>query len=119
MYKMQWLILLLGIIANASASILIKVAAQPPRKFPSLAEPMSLFTNIPLWLGLVFYGIALVLYVLALAKFPLNIAHPILTSGAIAAVAVASALIFKEQFYWTTLLGILFIILGVVLLTTK
>lgn len=116
---MNWLILLLGILTNAAASILIKISVIPPRKFPSLNEPWEALTNIPLWLGLFCYGMAFLLYVMALARFPLNIAHPILTSGAISTVALASMLFFKEQFYWTTLLGILFIILGVILIASR
>lgn len=115
----KWLILLLGITANASASILIKFAVQEPRKFPSLSDPIAALQNWPFWLGLFFYGIAFLLYTLALSKLPLNIAHPVLTSGAIAAVALSSLIIFKETFYWNTWLGILLIFLGVISLTIK
>ncbi len=53
---MKWLILVLGIAANASASVLVKMAMTPPRKFPSLSDPMSAFGNRPFWLGLGLYG---------------------------------------------------------------
>ncbi|TJZ78760.1 EamA family transporter [Chitiniphilus eburneus] len=114
---MKWLILMLGIGANASASVLVKIAMMPPRKFPSLTDPMSALTNWPFWLGLALYGGAFLLYAAALARLPLNVAHPVLTSGAVATVAVLSILVFREPFQWTTITGILLVIAGVVLIT--
>ena len=116
---MKWLILILGVACNACASILIKVAMTPPRKFPSLSDPTSLFSNWPLWLGLVLYGLTFLLYAAALVNLPLNVAHPILTSGAIATVAVLSVWLLREPFYWTTGTGVLLMIAGVVLITVR
>jgi len=116
---MKWLILILGIVANTSASVLIKLAVMPPHKFPTLSDPMMIFSNWPLLLGLVFYGITFLLYAAALSRLPLNIAHPVFTSGAVAAVALCSVLIFRESFHWTTGVGILLIIVGVILITVR
>ena len=116
---MKWLILVLGIVANASASVLVKMAMLPPRKFPSLSEPLEALSNWPFWLGLGLYGGAFLLYAAALEKFPLNVAHPVLTSGAVATVALLSILIFGEPFHWTTGVGILLVISGVVLITAR
>ncbi len=116
---MKWLILLLGIAANASASVLVKFAMLPPRRFPSLSDPGAALANWPFWLGLALYGAAFLLYAAALARLPLNVAHPILTSGAVAAVAALSVLVFRESFHWTTGAGIVLVVAGVVLLTAK
>ncbi len=116
---MKWLILILGIASNASASVLIKMAMMPPRKFPSFSDPVSALTNWPFWLGLGLYGGAFLLYAAALARLPLNVAHPILTAGAVATVAVFSIVIFRESFYWTTGAGIVLVIAGVVLITVR
>ena len=116
---MKWLILVLGIAANASASVLVKMAMMPPRKFPTLSEPMAAFSNWPFWLGLGLYGAAFLLYAAALARLPLNVAHPVLTTGAVAAVALLSVLIFREPFHWTTAAGILLVIAGVALITVR
>ena len=116
---MKWLILVLGIAANASASVLVKMAMMPPRKFPSFSEPMAALSNWPFWLGLGLYGAAFLLYAAALARLPLNVAHPVLTTGAVAAVALLSVLIFREPFYWTTVAGILLVIAGVALITVR
>jgi hypothetical protein len=49
---MKWLVLILGIASNASASVLIKMAMMPPRKFPSFSAPMAALQNWPFWVGL-------------------------------------------------------------------
>lgn len=120
---MKWLILILGILANASASVLVKMAMMPPRKFPTLSEltttPMVAISNWPFWLGLALYGIAFFLYAAALARLPLNVAHPVLTAGAVATVALFSVLIFRESFYWTTAVGILLVITGVAFISYR
>lgn len=116
---MKWLILFLGIAANASASVLVKIAMTPPRRFPTLADPLGTLTNWPFWLGLGLYGGAFLLYGAALSRLPLNVAHPILTCGAVAAVAVLSFVIFNEPFHWTTVVGVLLVIAGVALISAK
>ena len=115
---MKWFILIAGILTNASASVLIKVAMMPPRKIPSLTDPMTIVMNWPLWLGLALYGLAFLLYAAALARLPLNIAHPILTSGAIASVSLCSYYFFNEEFKFFTIIGIVFILVGVILIST-
>lgn len=116
---MKWLVLVLGISANASASLLVKLAVSPPRRFPSLEDPWAALSNWPFWLGLALYGAAFLLYSAALARMPLNVAHPVLTSGAIATVALASALLLREPFHWTTVVGLLLVIAGVGLITAR
>ena len=116
---MKWLILFTGIACNAMASVLVKVAMMPPRRFPSLSEPMMALSNWPFWLGLGLYGAAFLLYAAALARLPLNVAHPILTAGAVAAVAACSSIIYREPFHWTTISGILLVVAGVVLITVR
>ncbi|MBC7489317.1 MAG: multidrug transporter [Glaciimonas sp.] len=116
---MKWVILIVGILSNASASVLIKMAMMAPRKFPSPSDPMAALSNWPFWLGLGLYGAAFLLYAAALARLPLNVAHPVLTAGAVAAVAMSSVLIFREPFHWTTGAGILLVIAGVALITAR
>jgi small multidrug resistance pump len=116
---MKWCILVMGIACNASASVLVKMAMMSPRKFPSLSDPLAALSNWPFWLGLGLYGGAFLLYAAALARLPLNVAHPILTAGAVATVAMSSVLIFQEPFYWTTAIGILLVVVGVALITAR
>jgi len=116
---MKWLILILGIASNASASVLVKMAMIPPRRFPTLQNPLAMLSNWPFLLGLVLYGGAFLLYAASLERLPLNVAHPVLTSGAVATVALLSVLIFREPFHWTTAVGITFVISGVALISYR
>jgi small multidrug resistance pump len=116
---MKWLILALGIASNASASVLVKLAMLPPRRFPSLGDPLAALKNWPFWLGLGLYGAAFLLYAAALTRLPLNVAHPVLTSGAVATVALMSLLVFREPFHWSTGVGISMVIAGVALITAR
>jgi small multidrug resistance pump len=116
---MKWLILILGIATNASASVLVKLAMLPPREFPTMREPLLALSNWPFWLGLALYGTAFLFYAAALARLPLNVAHPVLTTGAVATVALLSRVIFREPFHWTTIAGITLVILGVALITAR
>ena len=116
---MKWLILALGIASNTSASVLVKIAMTPPRRVPLFDDPLAVLGNWPLWFGLVLYGAAFLFYAIALVHLPLNVAHPILTSGAVACVALTSVLVFQERFYWTTGAGIALVIVGVLLITAR
>ncbi len=116
---MNAIYLLLGIAANAAASVLIKYATSPPNVLPSLARPLAVLSNLPLLFGAALYGIAFVLYALALTRLPLNVVHPILTSGAIAVVAILSRLLFKEPLPLSTIAGIVLVIAGVMLITLR
>lgn len=113
---MKWLVILLGIASNASASLLIKLALQPPHRLPSLDAPSAILENWPLVAGLFLYGSAFVLYAFSLKFFPLNVAHPTLTSGAIASVAILSVVVLGEPLRPAMLAGLGFIVLGVILL---
>lgn len=116
---MKWLILSLAIATNALASVFVKMAVTPPRKFPSFGDPLAALGNWPLLLGAALYGATLVFYVGALANLPLNVAYPVLTSGAVAIVALLSVLLFDEQYYWTTVVGTLLVVTGVALIVAR
>ena len=109
-------LVLFGIASNASASVLIKYAMMPERKV-TLSDPFSIISNIPLWSGLVLYGVAFLLYAFTLQKLPLNVAHPVLTGGAIAAVAMMSLLIFGETFAITKIIGLILLVISLFLIS--
>jgi len=115
---MKWLILGLGIACNAVASLLLKHAVERPPGI-RLSAPMSLLTNWPLLVGVGAYAGAFLLYAMALTRFPINVAHPILTCGAIAVVAAGAGTVYGETFRWTTVVGICLVCCGVVLISLK
>lgn len=116
---MKWVILLLAIATNASASILLKHVASSGRRQSILVEPLTYLSNIWLWVGLGLYGLAFVFYTASLSQFPLNIAHPVITAGAIITVVSASALIFREPFDAFIVLGIGLVLVGLVLIGSR
>ncbi len=80
---------------------------------------MAALSNWQFWLGLGLYGAVFLLYAAALARLPLNVAHPILASGPVATVALFSIFLFREPFHWTTIAGIVLAISGVTLITAR
>lgn len=113
---MKWLLLFMGLLANAGASVLIKVGVNrnftPELSFTGLVEFLK---NWPLLLGIVLYGTAFLLYMVSLSKLPLNVVHPTMTAGSIALVGIAAFFCFHERFAVTTILGFTFIFVGVFL----
>jgi multidrug transporter EmrE-like cation transporter len=116
---MKWLLLVVSLLANASASVLIKIAGKPPRLLPSLETLPASLLNLPFLGGVVLYGVAFITYAVALTRLPLNIVHPILTAGALALVALASVFLFQEEFTWQRGAGLILITIGVALIATK
>jgi small multidrug resistance pump len=90
---MKWLLIVAGILANASASVLVKLALRRP-----LVIDASLLTNWRLILAVGSYGLAFLLYAAAVSRLPINVAHPLMTAGAIAVVGVASVVVVGESF---------------------
>tara|TARA_B100001287_G_scaffold270366_1_gene269061 strand:- start:1168 stop:1524 length:357 start_codon:yes stop_codon:yes gene_type:complete len=115
---MKWLIILFAVLTNASASLLIKIGLQIPNFEYILNKPWIILKNLPLLFGLFLYGLTFIFYVLSLKFFPLNIAHPTITAGAIGMVTLLSAFVLEETLRPLILLGIFFIVLGVVLITS-
>lgn len=114
---MKWLVLALGVLTNASASLLIKASSMPPRELPSFSTPVSTWiSNWPFWLGVGAYGLAFLLYVYALSLFPATVAHPVITAGAIAVVATIAGLVLGERLGILTIVGIAAVMAGVVLI---
>ncbi len=118
---LRWVILFAGIGCNAAASVLVKVAMSQGSAVAGdgFARYIALAMRPSLVLGVLLYGGAFVLYAAALTRFPLNVAHPILTSGAIAAVALCSYFVFGERFYWNTVVGLALVVVGVWLIAVR
>jgi multidrug transporter EmrE-like cation transporter len=114
---MSWLILVLSIASNAGASMLVKVGmARLPEDGDRLRATA---TNPWLLIGVVLYGVAFLTYAMALRLFPLNLAHPVLTAGAITMVAIGSVLWFGESLPSSAILGLALILTGVILISWR
>jgi small multidrug resistance pump len=88
-----------------------------PRKLPSLTTPVSAWvSNWALWVGVLTYGLAFLVYVYALSLFPATVAHPVITAGAIAIVATVAGLALGESLSALTIAGILVVMGGVLMI---
>lgn len=109
---MKWALIVFGVLANAAASTLVKSGSGA-----SLSLSLeSVLANWRLILALGFYGVAFLLYAAAVARLPLNVAHPITTAGAIVLVGLVSAFVFHEDFSVWRMVGYGVLLSGIVIL---
>ena len=113
---MSYLILILGIFFNGLASIFIKKSSLNFKDDLSIENILSIVSNIYLILGVVFFIITFIFYFYSLTKLPLNVVHPILTSGSIIFVSLFSVIYFEEAFSVNLICGVTLIIIGVFLI---
>lgn len=104
-----WAILLVwfGTLIGAMGPILLKKGAD---KFS--LSPIKLLKNHNLIIGLILYGISLIIFVIALRGGEVSVLYPLVSVGYIW-VCLLSIKILKEKMNLYKWLGILFIILGV------
>jgi multidrug transporter EmrE-like cation transporter len=111
----KWLLIVFGSAANAAASILVKYNAYGAGGTKSIFHG---WINPVIALAVASYGLAFVLYSLALARLPLNVAHPIMTVGAIVVVGLFSFSLFKEPVSARVLIGYAMLLGGIMLLSS-
>ncbi len=109
-----WIALIFGIILNASANILMKVAANYSEGLSDSSVFIKMMLNPYLLLGVVSFGLALGAYSYSLSKFDLSVAYPLMTSLGLIIVALFSVVIFKENFSAGKIFGTILILLGVI-----
>jgi multidrug transporter EmrE-like cation transporter len=109
-----------GVLLNAIAQLALKASVSETGvislDLPSLmSSASSLIVNVWLWLGLVCYGVSVVVWILALSRVDVSIAYPMLSIGYVLN-AVAAWHLFDEPLGPGRLIGIGIIILGVYVL---
>lgn len=119
---MHWFLLLIGVFFNSFANILMKAAAlQDTTKTQEVFfQPDSVskvLFNPYMLVGVVSFIIALGAYSYSLKHFDLSIAYPVMTSLGLIIVSVASILLYKEPFSVLKISGMLFILLGVIIVS--
>lgn len=109
-----------GVLLNAIAQLALKASVSETGvislDIPSLlSSASSLIVNVWLWLGLVCYGVSVVVWILALSRVDVSIAYPMLSIGYVLN-AIAAWHLFDEPMGPGRLIGIGIIILGVYVL---
>ncbi|HEY4873294.1 MAG TPA: SMR family transporter [Steroidobacteraceae bacterium] len=121
MTAITWLLLLGGVALNAAAQLLLKAATRASGVLVSDGGQISwsaaaeLLRAAPLWVGLSFYGVSVILWLGALSRVPVSIAYPMLSIGYVVN-AVAAVFLFSEALTTAKVAGILLIVAGVIVL---
>lgn len=79
--------------------------------FPSI---LSILKNIPVMLGITSYGLSFLLWIKVLSKVELSYAYPMVSIGYVL-IMFFSYFIFKENISFVRIIGVVFIIIGVIL----
>lgn len=119
MSLLSLVLILTGVVLNALAQVLLKLGANQlgPEPFAnrSIIESfIAVLSAWPYWVGFAFYGISLVVWIVALTRVPVTIAYPMLSIGYILNALVARYWL-GESLAYSGWMGIAFICLGVTL----
>ena len=109
-----------GVLLNAVAQLALKASVSDTGIISLdmqslMSSAGSLVTNLWLWVGLICYGISVVVWILALSRVDVSIAYPMLSIGYIVN-AIAASHLFNEPLGIGKVVGIGIIIVGVYVL---
>lgn len=88
--------------------------------FPEILSVLwQIFQNIWILIGMVLFGISFLTWLFILSKLQLNIAYPIIISIEAVLVTIVSWFLFHEYLSMPQILGIIFVIIGILLISPK
>lgn len=116
-----FLLIISGVLLNALAQLALKASVNDMGAISvSLNTAVPVFSRLAiepwLWVGLVCYGISVIVWILALSRVDVSIAYPMLSIGYIVN-ALAAWQLFGEALTTQRIMGIGIIIVGVIVLT--
>ncbi|MBP8661002.1 MAG: small multidrug resistance protein [Mesotoga sp.] len=120
MNLIDFFILVVAIVFNASANILLKFGMQKTQQMSDVGLKgmlLNSITNVYVWLGLISFGVAFIFYSVVLTKMKLGIAYPIMTSAGFVIVTLFAVFLFDEKMSWLKIAGIVIIALGIWLIS--
>lgn len=111
-------LILLSIFLNSAAQILVKYGARGIQfDFSSwnhfITTMIGIIKNLPVMSGLVLYGLSFLVWVKVLSQVDMSYAYPMVSIGYII-IMLFSYLLFKENITIVRLIGVFFIIIGVI-----
>ena len=114
-------LLMTGVLLNAAAQLLLKAGTNAVGHFEFhldnlLPVGMKIALEPHIIGGMVCYAVSLVVWIMGLSRVPVSVAYPMLSVGYVLN-AVAAWYLFGESLSAQKLVGIGFIVLGVVLVT--
>ena len=121
MTAISFTLLMTGVVLNAAAQLLLKAGTNAIGSFEFTAENvlpvgMKLALEPHILGGMACYAVSLVVWILGLSRVPVSVAYPMLSVGYVLN-ALAAWYLFGESLNAQKLVGVGFIILGVILVT--
>ena len=121
MNALSFSLLMTGVLLNAAAQLLLKAGTNAVGHFEFhldnlLPVGMKIALEPHIIGGMVCYAVSLVVWIMGLSRVPVSVAYPMLSVGYVLN-AVAAWYLFGESLSAQKLVGIGFIVLGVVLVT--
>lgn len=116
---MSWISLAIAVLANTSASFLLKIAVGKAGSQFNLQSFVKPDIASLIFLAIFSYGLAFLSYAYSLKVLPMHVAHPLSTALPIILIFLSSVLVFREQVEPLNLVGILLLLVGVVLIGWK
>ena len=121
MSSLSFALIIAGVVLNAAAQLLLKAGTNAVGQFEfhtSNIVPIGLKLGLQPYIlgGMACYAISLIIWIMALSRVPVSVAYPMLSIGYVINAFVAWQW-FGEALAAQKLLGIGFIIVGVVLVT--
>lgn len=116
----EYICLIVALLLNASANILVKLAAvRSSDGKEGVAGAMAIYLS-PLFIGgLACFGLNLMSYTLALQKIPLVVAYPIMVGTGYVIMVIVSRFCLNETLSWTQIAGAVLILAGLVLILPR
>lgn len=119
---MNYSLLIVALILNASGNILLKMGASGMDKVlkdTGMLEKIILLIKNPYLLsGFLFFCLNLIFYFLALTKIKLSIAYPVMTAGGLLIISMMSIMVFKESLSFIQIFGLVLLAFGIVLVVS-
>ncbi len=119
---MKYGLLVFAIVLNAFANLLMKIGATKLGSFKGLHLwdiIVKFITNQYLVLGIFFFAINIILYIIILTKINISVVYPIWTSGGFLLITAVSVLYLKESLTAAQIIGIVLVASGITLIAYK
>lgn len=117
---LSYLFLFLALFLNVAANLAMKTGSNNVASLISNQGFIrGVLNNHFLIIGLFLFAFNIVFYIIALSKINLSVAYPIMTSGGILVITFLSFLFFKEVIDQRQIIGLLFLIIGILLVTLR
>lgn len=116
---MSKFILALYVLTTSLALIVLKLGTNTGAPISLADSKLHFNVNIYTVAGIILYGISFLTYIYLISKFDLGYIIPVAAAFVYILIFVASYLIFKEVFTVTKILGITFIVVGLIIMNLK